>query len=463
MTGNAADGPGIALLPDMDPTALARRFPPSFLWGAATAAYQVEGASDVDDRGASIWDTFSGTPGRILGGHTGAVAADHYHRIADDVALMRELGLRSYRFSIAWPRIQPTGSGEPNEAGLDFYDGLVDELLGAGIRPLVTLYHWDLPQALEDTGGWPVRDTVERFAEYAGIVAARLGDRVQDWVTLNEPWVFSFLGYGEGIHAPGRSDLGDAFRAAHHAHLAHRAGAAALRDASPWARVGIALSLAHVEPATAEPDDVAAAERLDAATNRWSLDPTFGRPYPLEVPGIAELVPDDIDVDEVADGAAPDFLGVNYYMRQVVAADPQAPPLHATFVRNEAPRTAMDWEINPDGLRQLLVRIQRTYEPASMLVTENGAAFDDVVGEDGSVDDPERLAYLAEHIAAVADARDEGAAVDGYFAWSLLDNFEWAYGYAKRFGIVRVDYETQERTVKSSGRWYARLIAGSGR
>ena len=446
-----------------DPKALARRFPVSFLWGAATAAYQVEGASEEDARGTSIWDTFSGAPGRVAGGHTGAVATDHYHRAADDVALMRDLGLRAYRFSVAWPRIQPTGSGAPNEAGLDFYDGLVDELLGAGIRPLVTLYHWDLPQALEDAGGWPHRDTVERFAEYAGIVAARLGDRVQDWVTLNEPWVFSFLGYGDGMHAPGRSDVGDAFRAAHHAHLAHRAGLAAVKDASPWARVGIALSLPHIEPSTAEPEDVAAAERMDAAANRWFLDPTFGRPYPLDVPGIADLVPDDIDLDEVADGSVPDFLGVNYYMRQLVAADPHAPPLNATFVRNDAPRTAMDWEIHPDGLRQLLVRIQGTYAPASILVTENGAAFDDVVGEDGSVDDPDRVAYLAEHIAAVADARDEGVAVDGYFAWSLLDNFEWAYGYAKRFGIVRVDYETLERTVKASGRWYARLIAAARR
>ncbi|HET7685828.1 MAG TPA: GH1 family beta-glucosidase [Candidatus Limnocylindria bacterium] len=442
-----------------DPRALARRFPPSFLWGAATAAYQVEGAVAEDGRGPSIWDAFSHRPGRIANGDTGDTATDHYHRMADDVALMRELGLGAYRFSVAWPRVQPTGEGAPNEAGLDFYDRLVDELLGAGIRPLVTLYHWDLPQALEERiGGWRGREIVDRLGEYAGIVAARLGDRVQDWITLNEPWVFSFLGYAEGIHAPGGTDLGDGFRAAHHAHLAHRAATAAVRDAAPWARVGVTLSLQLVEPASPDPEDVAAAERVDAATNRWFLDPAFGRPYPLEVPGLAELVPDDLDLDEVTAGDPPDLIGVNYYFRQLVAAEPRAAPLGATFVRSEAPRTAMDWEIHPDGLRQVIERVHRTYAPASIVVTENGAAFDDVVGDDGSVDDPERTAYLAAHIAAVAAARDAGAPVDGYFLWSLLDNFEWSYGYDKRFGIVRVEPGSLERTVKASGRWYRDLI-----
>ena len=444
---------------DRSAASLARRLPAGFAWGASTAAYQVEGAVGEDGRGRSIWDTFSHTPGRVAGGDTGDIACDHYHRMTDDVALMRDLGLHAYRFSVAWPRIQPNGGGAPNEAGLDFYDRLVDELLNAGIRPLVTLYHWDLPQALEDAGGWPSRAIVDRFAEYAGIVAARLGDRVQDWVTVNEPWVFSFLGYGEGIHAPGRRDLHDAFRAAHHAHLAHHAGTDAIRDAAPWARVGIALNLHHVVPASASEEDVAAAERFDAASNRWFLDPSFGRPYPLDVPGLAELLPDDIDLDEVADGPMPDFLGVNYYMRHVVAADPAAAPLGATVVRTDVPRTAMDWEVSPDGLRELLERIQRTYQPASIVITENGAAYEDVVGEDGGVDDAQRLAYIADHITAIADARDAGAKVDGYFAWSLLDNFEWTYGYGMRFGIVRVDYDTLERTVKASGGWYRELIA----
>jgi beta-glucosidase len=448
-------------MPDLDPTTLARRFPTGFAWGSATSAYQVEGAVAEDGRGPSIWDTFSHTPGRTANGDTGDVACDHYHRLTDDIALMRELGLDAYRFSVAWPRVQPTGTGSPNEGGLDFYDRLVDELLTAGIRPLVTLYHWDLPQALEDAGGWPARDIVERFGEYAGIVGARLGDRVRDWITLNEPWVFSFLGYGEGIHAPGRTDAAAAFRAAHHAHLAHRAATVALRDASPWARVGITLSLQHVEPASAGAEDVAAAERLDAATNRWFLDPAFGRPYPLDVPGIAELVPDDIDLDEVADGSVPDVLGVNYYTRHVVAADPAAGPLGATLVRTDGARTGIDWEVAPDGLRQLLLRIQSTYEPASILITENGAAYEDVAGPGGMVADEPRRRYLAEHIAAVADARDAGARVDGYFAWSLLDNFEWGYGYDQRFGIVRVDYASQARTVKASGRWYASLIAAA--
>ncbi len=445
-------------MPDRSVDALARRFPPEFAWGTATSAYQVEGAVAEDGRGPSIWDTFSHTPGRTANGDTGDVACDHYHRIPDDVALMRELGIDAYRFSVAWPRVQPTGSGAPNEAGLDFYDRLVDELLDAGIRPIVTLYHWDLPQALEDAGGWPEREVVERFGEYAGIVGARLGDRVRDWITLNEPWVFAFLGYAEGIHAPGRRDAHDGFRAAHHAHLAHRAATAALRDASPWARVGITLSLQHVEPASASADDVAAAERFDAATNRWFLDPAFGRPYPLDVPGMAALVPADLDLDEIADGAKPDFLGVNYYTRHLVAADPDAGPLGATLVHGDGPRTAMDWEVHPDGLRQLLERIQSTYDPASILITENGAAFEDVVGPDGSVDDEPRRRYLADHLAAVADARDAGARVDGYLAWSLLDNFEWSYGYSTRFGIVRVDFATQARTVKASGCWYASLM-----
>ncbi len=448
-------------MPDRSLDALANRFPPEFAWGTATAAYQVEGAVAEDGRGPSIWDTFSHTAGRTANGDTGDVACDHYHRMPDDVALMRELGVDAYRFSVAWPRIQPAGSGAPNEAGLDFYDRLVDELLEAGIRPLVTLYHWDLPQALEDAGGWPAGDVVERFGEYAGILGARLGDRVRDWITLNEPWVFAFLGYADGIHAPGRQDAPDGFRAAHHAHLAHRAATAALRDASPWARVGITLSLQHVEPASSAGDDVAAAERFDAATNRWFLDPAFGRPYPLDVPGMRQLVPDDLDLDEIADGTRPDFLGVNYYTRHLVAADPGAGPLGATLVHGDGPRTAMDWEVYPDGLRRLLARIQSTYDPASILITENGAAFADAIGADGSVDDEPRRRYLADHIAAVADARDAGARVDGYLAWSLLDNFEWSYGYGMRFGIVRVDYATQRRTVKASGRWYASLMAAA--
>ncbi len=446
---------------DPSATDLARRFPPGFAWGAATSAYQVEGATDVDGRGPSIWDTFAAQPGRIADGDTGEVACDHYHRMPEDADLMAALGLHAYRFSVAWPRIQPSGSGAPNEAGLDCYDRLVDELLTAGIRPMATLYHWDLPQSLEDAGGWPSRAIVDRFAEYAGIVAARLGDRVQDWITLNEPWVFAFLGYGEGIHAPGRRDPHDGFRAAHHAHLAHRAGTDAIRDAAPWARVGIALNLHHVIPATGEAEDVAAAERFDAASNRWFLDPTFGRPYPLDVPGLAALVPPDLDLEEVVDGHAPDFLGINYYMQHAVAAERGAGPLDATVVRTDAPRTAMDWEVAPDGLRQLLERIQRTYDPSSIVITENGAAYDDVVGEDGAIDDDQRRAYFADHIAAVADARSAGARVDGYFAWSLLDNFEWTYGYGKRFGLVRVNLATQERTVKASGRWYRDLIAAS--
>jgi beta-glucosidase len=439
-----------------------RSFPPSFTWGAATASYQVEGAVAEDGRGESIWDRFSHTPGRVANGDTGDIACDHYHRWREDVALMAELGLQAYRFSVAWPRVQPDGVGPINERGLDFYDRLVDELLAHDIQPFVTLYHWDLPQHLEDRGGWPSPEIVDRFAAYADAVGARLADRVPDWITLNEPQVFTFLGYVEGRHAPGRADLRAGLAAAHHAHLAHRAATEVLRRRRPDARIGIALSLWPAEPASDAPADVDAARRLDGAANRWFLDPAFGRPYPGDLVEAYGGLLDGLDLGAIAGGPPPDFLGVNYYSRHTVAHDESAPPLRTRLVeRPGAPRTAMGWEIHPDSLRDLLLRLHADYEPRSILITENGAAFDDAPDATGAVDDDERIAYLESHLAAVAEAITAGVPVDGYLLWSLFDNFEWAEGYAKRFGIVRIDYETQRRIPKASGRWYADLITAT--
>jgi beta-glucosidase len=430
-----------------------------FRWGTATAAYQIEGAATEDGRGESIWDRFCATPGKVRNGDTGAVACDFYHRYREDVALMRDLGLDAFRFSIAWPRVLPTGRGRVNEAGLDFYDRLVDALLEAGIEPLATLYHWDLPQALEDRGGWTSRATVDAFAAYTDVVAARLGDRVRDWVTVNEPWVAAWLGYGRGIHAPGRASDADAISASHHLLLAHGAAAETLRRRSPGARVGIALNLTHVDPASDTDGDRQAARALDGEMNRWYLDPVFRGEYPADQLERFERHLPRLEASDLTSMRAPlDFLGVNYYTRFVVQTNGSAGgPAYVDDPR--ARRTAMDWEIYPEGLYDLLRRLDAEYDAPAIAVTENGAAFGDVRDTDGAVRDPEREAYLAEHVDAVARAVAAGVPVDGYFVWSLLDNFEWAYGYSKRFGLVYVDYTTQERVPKTSFRWYRDLIA----
>ena len=451
--------------PSVTARPLAERFPSGFAWGAATSAYQIEGAVDADGRGPSIWDTYSHTPGRIEDGTNGDVACDHYHRLNDDLDLMRSLGLEAYRFSVAWPRIQPTGSGPANPRGLDFYDRLVDGLLERGIEPWLTLFHWDLPQPLEDAGGWPDRAVVGRFADYAAILADRFGDRVKNWLTLNEPWCIAMLGYGIGRHAPGRQDWPAALRAAHHTHLAHRAAVDVIRAAVPGARVGIPLNLHHVESASETDADRAAARLHDGTANRWFLDPVFGRGYPRDVVAAYEPILEGIDVAEL-DGAAPpiDILGVNYYTRHVVraplAGEVIVGPERAVGIGGGLPVTEMGWEVHADGLRLLLERLHREYAPRSMAITENGAAFVDEVAADGSVDDVERVAYYRDHITATAEAIEAGAPVEAYFAWSLMDNYEWGFGYTKRFGIVHVDYETQQRTPKASGRWYLDLIAG---
>ncbi|MFD7651393.1 beta-glucosidase [Streptomyces albidoflavus] len=435
--------------------------PAGFTWGVATAAYQIEGAVAEDGRAPSIWDTFSHTPGKVAGGDTGDVACDHYHRWPEDLALMKRLGVDSYRLSIAWPRVHPQGDGPVNEAGLAFYDRLVDALLEAGITPNVTLYHWDLPQALQDRGGWPARETAEHFAAYASTVAERLGDRVSRWATLNEPLCSAWIGHLEGTMAPGLRDIDAAVKASYHLLLGHGLAAQAVRAASPHAKIGIVNNLSTVYAATDSEADQAAARRMDGHTNRWWLDPVHGRGFPAdmrEVYGV-DLPERPGDLDTIAQRL--DWIGLNYYFPAVVADDPDAPHPHIRTVRREGvPRTGMDWEIEAGGLEELLLRLTREYGAQSIYVTENGSAFPDTVAPDGSVHDPERTAYLQDHLAACARAARAGAPVDGYYAWSLLDNFEWAYGYDKRFGLVHVDYPTQRRTMKTSGHTYARLIEG---
>ncbi|MES5818269.1 GH1 family beta-glucosidase [Streptomyces sp. RG80] len=433
--------------------------PPDFLWGTATSAYQIEGAVAEDGRAPSIWDTFAHTPGKIAGNDHGDVACDHYHRWREDIALMRQLGADAYRLSIAWPRVLPGGDGPVNAKGLDFYDELVDGLLAAGITPSVTLYHWDLPQALQDRGGWPERETAEHFAAYASVVAARLGDRVGHWATLNEPLCSAWIGHLEGRMAPGLTDLTAAVRASYHLLLGHGLAVQAIRDAVPDAQVGIVNNLSTVHPATDRPEDVEAARRTDGHTNRWWLDPIHGRGFPegmRKVYGV-ELPERAGDLEVIA--APLDWLGLNYYFPQTVADDPSGPAPYARSVRRlGVPRTGMDWEIDASGIETLLLRLTEEYGARKLYVTENGSAYPDAVRPDGTVDDPERQDYLVRHLAACASAARRGAPLAGYFAWSLLDNFEWAYGYDKRFGLVHVDYKTQARTIKGSGHRYAEII-----
>ena len=430
-------------------------FPPGFAWGAATASYQIEGAALADGRGESIWDRFSHTPGRVVGGDTGDVACDHYHRYREDVALMAGLGLDAYRFSVAWPRVIPTGIGPVNAPGLDFYDRLVDELLGHGIAPHVTLYHWDLPQALEDAGGWPVRGTAEAFAAYADVVARRLGDRVASVATLNEPWCAAHLGYRVGTHAPGRTDPAAANAAAHHLLVAHGLAMEAIRAAAPGTPAGIVLNFEPKRPATTHPLDLEAAALEHDLFNRWFLDPIMGADYPEDGARFFGWSRQEVRPGDMPLIAAPiDFLGINYYTSRTVrspllpALPPGAPPPELT---------AMGWEVHPDGLTDVLEFVRSRTGDLPLYLTENGAAY-----EANPVDrtrDPERVDYLRRHVEAARTAIEHGVPLIGYFAWSLLDNFEWHEGYAHRFGLVDVDFETQERRVRDSGRYWASLAA----
>jgi len=434
------------------PEEIGRRFPPGFLWGTATAAYQIEGAWNEDGKGESIWDRFCRIPGAIEDGSSGDVACDHYHRVSEDVALMAGLGANAYRFSISWPRVLPEGTGALNEAGLAFYDRLVDLLLEHGVRPFVTLYHWDLPQALQDRGGWVASDIPEWFAEYAAVVAGRLGDRVHDWVTINEPHVVAFAGHADGVHPPGVSDLGTAVSVSHQLLLAHRAGGDAIRSVSGDASVGIALNLSPTRPASRAEEDQAAAVLYDGYLNRWFLDPLFGRGYPDDlVERYGALAPPPLDG---YDGAL-DFLGLNYYTGHVVGARGDS-ALGFEVVPPAGETTEMGWAIQPDGLQELLLRLHRDYAPARLYVTESGAAFAD--DPDGA--DPRRVAYLHDHFVAAADAIGRGVPLEGYFVWSLMDNFEWAHGFTKRFGLLYVEYPSLSRTPKDSGRFF-RAVAAS--
>ncbi len=440
------------------------RFPEGFIWGAATSAYQIEGAWNEDGKGPSIWDTFCRIPGKIRNGDTGDVAADHYHRWEEDVKIMAELGLKAYRFSISWPRIFPEGVGEVNRKGLDFYSRLVDKLLAHGIEPFVTLYHWDLPQALQDKGGWPSRDTAYAFARYAETVASELGDRVSFWITHNEPFVAAIIGHFTGEHAPGLQDPVAAFSAAHHLLLSHGLAVQAIRAAaSRKPEVGIVLNLHPVHPASPSEEDRLAARRLDGVINRMFLDPVLKGKYPedmLELFGflLPEIRPGDMETISVPI----DFIGINYYTRSVARFDPEFPLIQVSQVHPEGNEYSQMWEIYPPGIYEIVVRVWKDYNPPSIFLTENGVPVPDGVDFDGRGRDERRIRYLRNHLIHLHRAISEGAPVRGYFVWSLLDNFEWAYGYSMRFGLVYVDYPTQKRIIKDSGRWYAQVIKENG-
>ena len=448
-------------------TGTVRRFPEGFVWGAGTSSYQVEGGVAEDGRGASIWDVFAHAPGNVANDEHADVTSDHYHRWQEDVAILAELGLGAYRFSLAWPRIQPVGRGAPNPAGLAFYDRLVDALLERGIAPCPTLYHWDLPQALDGEGGWLSRETVDRFAEFAAVCFRALGDRIGTWFTINEPWVASTLGYRLGIHAPGHRDLRQSVVASHHLLLAHGAAVAAFRAAATPGRIGIVLSQAPTSPATTSEADATAARGSDGYTNRWYLDPVLTGAYPADmlelwdrlVGPLPEIRPDDA----AAIGASSDFLGVNYYARRVIGAgrSDDGLPWRVMPADPAVPRTDTGWEITPDALFGHLVRLHADYGDTPILITENGAVFLDQPDPEGRTHDPGRTAFIRDHLVAVHRAIEAGVPVQGYFAWSLLDNFEWAEGFRSRFGLVHVDYPTGRRLIKESGRAYAAIVAAN--
>ncbi len=447
-------------------------FPQEFLWGAATSSYQIEGAWDRDGKGESIWDRFSHTPGKIRNGDTGDVACDHYHLWRTDLGLMRELGLQAYRFSLSWPRILPAGRGKVNQAGLDFYSRLVDGLLAADIIPFATLYHWDLPQVLEDEGGWPARSTAEAFVEYADLASRHLGDRVRHWMTHNEPSVAAFEGYWDGGHAPGIQDRAAALAATHHLLLSHGWSVPVLRRNSPGAEAGIVINLNWMPAASSSQADLAAHRQGDGVWARWWLDPLYGRHYPADIvaDGISlGVIPPEgpafvQDGDLKAVAAPMDFLGLNYYTRFVsrdrsIPEDENLPPTVTQAPKGSDNWTEMDWEIYPEGLFFVLSRLHYEYQVPKIYITENGCSFSDGPGPDGRVRDRRRINYLRDHFAAAHRAIEAGIPLAGYFAWSLLDNFEWANGYSQRFGMIWVDFATQQRILKDSALWYQEVIS----
>jgi beta-glucosidase len=443
------------------PAGLLAALPEDFRFGLATAAYQIEGGATAGGRGPSIWDTFAHTPGRTVNGDNGDTACDHYHRWESDLDLLAGLGVRDYRLSVSWSRLQPTGEGELNPAAVGFYRNLLEGMRERGIRPLVTLYHWDLPQPLEDAGGWPARDTAFRFADYAGRTAAVLGHLTEDWVTLNEPWCSAFLGYHTGVHAPGRRDWDSAVAAAHHLNLAHGLAVPEIRAAATGARVGITNIIGDLQPRTASEADRAAVERVDAASNRLFLDPVYlgdySEPVRRTLGAALEKVVHDGDLERIA--VPTDFAGVNHYQRVIVAHDATDAPLQASQTPAEPATTSFGWSVQPDSLRAVLARVAGEFTALPILVTENGASYHDYADPEGNVVDHDRVAYLRGYLTALVEAVEDGADVRGYYAWSFLDNFEWAEGYGKRFGLVYVDYATQTRIPKLSALWYRRLLA----
>lgn len=442
-------------------------FPRGFVWGCATAAYQIEGAAREDGRGESIWDRYCAIPGNVQNGDTGDVACDHYHCFTQDVAMMKAMGLKAYRFSIAWPRVLPQGRGAVNEAGLAFYDELVDALLAAGIEPYVTLYHWDLPQAMQDIGGWANPDMPGYFLDYAKVVFDRLGDRVRHYITLNEPYCAAFLGNYEGRMAPGLRDFSTAVRCAYHMYIGHGLVVRHFRESGRAGEIGIALNLMGRLPLTDSPQDISAAGRADGYLNRWFIEPIMLGHYPQDMvdlyreKGIA--LPEFTPQAMALIGQKLDFVGLNYYNDFYVRDDPSRWPLGFTIQNpKHVPVTDREWPVTEEGFAAMLLRMKETYGVGNIIVTENGASYHDVVSVDGEVEDGARCDYLRRHILALHGAIERGAPVTGYFLWSLMDNFEWGCGYASRFGVVYVDYATQRRIVKRSGRWYAGVIARNG-
>ncbi len=452
-------------------------FPRNFVWGAATASYQIEGAATEDGRGLSIWDTFSATPGKVANGDNGLIACDHYHRFAEDIEIMKRIGIRSYRFSIAWPRLFPNGDAVREERGFAFYNKLIDALLDAGIEPVATVYHWDLPQVLEDQGGWTNRNIVPVFADYAAACVEAFGDRVKTWITINEPWCVSWLGYFAGIHAPGKQDLKSAIAAAHHTALAHAEATRAMKAVRPDVKVGITVNLNNVRVSGENPDTLLAAELMDCVQNRWWIDALVHGEYPKALTDYYGSEFTDVvnSQDLSLLQAEPDFLGINYYNDAFISdaqSGDQSLVADGIFpidirVSSEIPDeykgnlTDMGWAITPDGIGNLLKRLHRDWPSIpAFVITENGSAYDDAPNESGEVDDVRRIAYLRAHVASIADAIAAGVPVTGYYAWSLLDNFEWSFGYAKRFGLVFVDFVSQKRTIKNSAYEYAKIISG---
>ncbi|NLV74662.1 MAG: beta-glucosidase [Chloroflexi bacterium] len=433
------------------------QFPDGFLWGTATASFQIEGGRK--ERGDSIWDDFCAWPGKVVDGDTGDVADDHYHRYQQDVDLLKAFNANTYRFSISWPRVLPQGTGEVNHVGLDFYSRLVDALLAAGIEPFITLYHWDLPSALQRLGGWVNRDTVYRYVDYAEIVAKKLGDRVRYWITHNEPWVAAILGHHEGVHAPGWTDHSLALQVGHHLLLSHGLAMPLLHQLTKaGSRLGITLNLSQVYAASDKTEDIEAAKRYDGHLNRWYLDPVLLGNYPQDIWQqlgwrVPRIAPQDMDII----GTPIDFLGINNYSRAVIGHSDEGEN-HIQSIRPKGEYTAMDWEVYPQGIKALLVRVTREYGAPDLYVTENGCAYEDTISDDGQVHDPQRVDFFRRYLKACHEAITEGVQLKGYLAWSLLDNFEWSFGYSRRFGITYVDYATQERIPKDSAKFLSEVF-----